>query len=169
MFMKKTIVIFMLVASLLSMSYPAFATSYLGTGDNVDSGGHLDWDYDTTYYSQTVWGMNLWNNYKSGVIREDSLVVIQDLFVTDINSATAGYYGYRDKDNATIYFNIYSMSGISANAKKCVAAHELGHALGLGHNPSNTNAVMTETVYINWPTVLVQDDKDSYDAAAALY
>ena len=77
--------------------------------DNVDSGGHLDWDYDTTYYSQTVWGMNLWNGYKSGVIREDSPWVVQDLFVTDVNSATAGYYGYRDRVNAKIYFNIYSM------------------------------------------------------------
>ncbi|MDR2045132.1 MAG: M57 family metalloprotease [Clostridium sp.] len=165
--MKKFMIALLVVSMFVVNDSTACATSYLGTGDNVDSGGHLDWDYNTTYYSQTVWGMNLWNHYKSGVIREDSLSVIQDLFVTDINSATAGYYGYRDKDNATIYFNIYGMSSLSANAKKSVAAHELGHALGLGHNPSNTNAVMTGAAY--FPTVLVQDDKDSYDAAAALY
>jgi hypothetical protein len=167
--MQKIITILLAVAMLSIGFSRAYATSYLGTGDNVDTGGHLDWDYDTTYYSQTVWGMNLWNAYKIGVIREDSILVVQDLFVTDINSSTAGYYGYRDMNNATIYFNIYGMNGLSANGKKSVAAHELGHALGLGHNPSNTNAVMTDTGYSNFPTVLVQDDKDSYDAAAALY
>ena len=69
--MKKGL-LFTLVAALLlpmCLSLTAHAAVYLGTGDNVDSGGHLDWDYDTTYYSQTVWGMNLWNGYKSGVIR----------------------------------------------------------------------------------------------------
>ena len=89
--------IFVFAATLLlvmCVSLTAHAAVYLGTGDNVDSGGHLDWDYDTTYYSQTVWGMNLWNGYKSGVIREDSPLVVQDIFVTDVNSATAGYYGY---------------------------------------------------------------------------
>lgn len=56
--MKKGL-LFTLVAALLlpmCLSLTAHAAVYLGTGDNVDSGGHLDWDYDTTYYSQTVWG-----------------------------------------------------------------------------------------------------------------
>ena len=77
--MKKGL-LFTLVAALLlpmCLSLTAHAAVYLGTGDNVDSGGHLDWDYDTTYYSQTVWGMNLWNGYKSGVIREDSPWVVR--------------------------------------------------------------------------------------------
>ena len=40
--------LFTLVAALLlpmCLSLTAHAAVYLGTGDNVDSGGHLDWDY----------------------------------------------------------------------------------------------------------------------------
>lgn len=166
--MKKIMSLLLTVVLLLSVCpTSAFAAVYLGTGDNVDSGGHLDWDYDTQYYSQAKWGMNLWNAYKSGVIREDSLSVIEDLFITDINSATAGYYGYRDRANAKIYFNIYSMEKLDADEKKSVAAHELGHALGLGHNTENINALMTGEHY--FPTSLHDDDKESYDAAAELY
>lgn len=58
------------------------------------------------------WDMDLWNAYKSGVIGQDSIWVIEDLFITDINSAVPGYYGYRDRANAKIYFNIYSMEKI---------------------------------------------------------
>lgn len=162
---KKLIAVFLM--SILIGTTPAHAAVYLGTGDNVDSGGHLDWDYDTTYYSQTVWGMDLWNSYKKGVIRKDSIFVLEDIFVTDIDSATAGYYGYRDKANAKIYFNKYSMKKLDANGKKSVAAHELGHALGLGHNKNNSKAVMTDAHA--FPTTLHKDDKDSYNAAAKLY
>ena len=167
--MKKKIsaVMAFTIAILASIPTTASATAYLGTGANVDSSGHLDWDYDTTYYAMTVWGMNLWNGYKSGVIRKDTAWIIEDIFVTDINSSSAGYYGYRDKDAATIYFNIYSMESLSTSEQMSVAAHELGHALGLGHNPNNSNAVMTSQHY--FPISLTQDDKDSYDAAAALY
>lgn len=41
---------------------PTYAKVYLSEfGSNVDSGGHLDWDYSTIYYAESVFAMNLWN------------------------------------------------------------------------------------------------------------
>lgn len=157
------------MAIISSVSINASATSYVLNSDNVDSGGHLDWDYDTTYYVITVWGMNLWNGYKAGVIREDTPSIIQDLFVTDINDPSEGYYGYNDQSNAKIYFNICYMETLAHAQKMTVAAHELGHALGLAHNPYVSNAVMADGSINSFPLSLHQDDKDSYDAAALLY
>lgn len=141
-------------------------------GDNVDSGGHLDWDYDTKYLSESEFAQTTWNDYKSGVIRKDSIWVEEDIFVTDYYSATDGNLGYRSASNQLIALNdYYFVSGntqsLTPDQRRKTVTHEFGHALGLGENNSGVAAIMRQGKYSY--QVLHQDDKDSYDAAAALY
>lgn len=120
---------FILCASifLFIFSVNAIATVYLvSNDDSVDSGGHLDWDYDTKYYSECKFAENLWNAYKPGVIREDSVVVVQDIFVTDVNSVKYPWTGFRDKDNATMRQGKFSYNELHLDDKESYdAAAEL--------------------------------------------
>ena len=125
----------------------------------VDSGKHIDWDGKTKYISQFKSAVNVWNNYKKGVIRKDNLLRWQDLSVSDCFeiSAVAGV----TNSNGIIRFNKYNMDRFSSNQKKNVCIHELGHALGLAHNSS----VDVMYPYVTSRTNISNNDKKSYDYA----
>ena len=75
------------VMMVLLFSTSAFAKAYVQNWNLVDSGKHLDYDGNSTYMSYIKTGASTWNAYKSGVIRPDSALVIQDVYVSDVNSA----------------------------------------------------------------------------------
>lgn len=158
---------------LLSMLPFTYAGVYLvDNGDNVDSGGHLDWDYSTDYLSECRSAQGLWNSYKSGVIREDTFTTIQDLYVYDYYSASTTVMGARNQFYSIIklngyYFDSGNPQSLTYLERKKVVIHEFGHALGLGHNTTNNDAIMKQGRFDYGS--LHQDDKDSYDAAAKLY
>ncbi|RID82607.1 cell surface protein [Mesobacillus zeae] len=135
------------------------ATVKLLTWDLVDSGKHLDWDGSTKYQTSFDSGKNVWNGYKSGVIRKDSAYVIQDVSISDYSEKSNT--GAVTSSGGTIKFNSYVMDTLSSTEKKNVAIHELGHALGLAHNTSSD--VMY--AYITTNTSLSDNDKASYNAA----
>ena len=146
----------------LLLSFPATAsaaTVKLLTWDLVDSGKHMDWDGSSQYQSSFNAGVNTWNNYKSGVIRKDSISVVQDVAISDYyeKSTTAGV----TSSNGTIKFNKYNMDSLSSAQKQNVATHELGHALRLAHNQS-TDVMYA---YVTSKTTLSTNDKASYDQA----
>ena len=58
---------------------PVSADAYIQTWNLVDSGKHLDYDGNSKYMSYANTGASIWNGYKSGVIRKDSILVIQDV------------------------------------------------------------------------------------------
>lgn len=123
----------------------------------TDTGKHLDWDGKTKYSKQFTSAVKVWNNYKKGVIRKDTLVTWQDVAISDYYevSNTAGItsmYG-------TIQFNTYNMDKFTSNQKKNVCIHELGHALGLAHNTSKDIMYMYATSRVKLST----NDKKSYD------
>lgn len=60
--------------------------------------GHLDWsDEGTKYLSQWKSAVNMWNDYKPGVIREDTGSTINDVEISDVyekNNTNATTYWY---------------------------------------------------------------------------
>lgn len=143
-------------------SVPAFATAYVLSWDLVDSGKHLDYDGNSSYMSYIDTGASTWNGYKSGVIRKDSIIVIEDVFVSDVDSAN-GWAGMTYQ-SGKIELNQYYMRNYSTSKKTNVAAHELGHALGCAHSTSSD--LMDASITSHTSTqALSKNDKDSYDAA----
>lgn len=170
----KTIASVMLCSGLvLASSVSVNSTAYLCPyGDLVDSGKHLDWDYDTAYYSECKNAQTLWNGHKSGVIREDAWNVIEDIFVTDYYSSSDGTLGYTDFTNDKIAFNNYYFASgktqsLTAAQRRKTAAHEFGHALGCDENNHGSEAIMRQGRYSY--SSLHKDDKDSFDAAYKKY
>lgn len=164
--LKKLLPLTLAAIMVIGMGTTAFAKAYVQSWDLVDSGKHLDYDGNSTYMSYIKTGASTWNNYKSGVIRPDSASVVEDVYVSDVDSAN-GWAGMT-YSNGKIELNKYYMSNYSTNKITNVAAHELGHALGLDH--STTADLMDASITSHTSTqALSQNDKDSYDGAYKNY
>ncbi|MBP1307680.1 MULTISPECIES: matrixin family metalloprotease [Paenibacillus] len=139
------------------------ATTSLLSWDLVDSTKHLEWGGSTAYQNSFNAGVNSWENYKFGIIRPDYVSTIEDVTLSDYYevSTTAGV----TSSAGTLKFNEYRMNTYSSNQKQNVATHELGHALGLGHNTSSDVMYM----YVTSITTLSANDKASYDLAYKKY
>lgn len=162
-FFQKTIGILFIFVLLIGMITPVIAAPSIMTWHLVDTGRHLDWGGSTVYQSDFNYSVNTWNAYKSGIIRKDTLLTAQDLAISDYSeqSTTAG----KTNPNGTMYFNRYLMDNYSTTQKRNVYTHELGHALGLGHNANGDVMYLT----VSNVTSLSANDKASYDQSYARY
>lgn len=127
----------------------------------IDSGGHLDWDGSTTYIDFFKQAVETWNNYKPGVICEDTIWVIEDVTISDYSERNTTTLAVTSRDTASIKFNRYRMNFHGGDEVRNVCIHELGHALGLDHNTSSD--VMCS--YVTKINKLSANDKASYDAS----
>ena len=127
------------------------------TWNLTDTGKHLDWDGKTVFKTQFNSAVKVWNSYKKGVIRKDNITRLQDMVVSDYFevSSTAGV----TCNDGTLRFNKFVMLSLSKTQQKNVCIHELGHALGLGHNTKKD--IMYP--YVTNRVKLSKNDKRSYD------
>jgi hypothetical protein len=131
--------------------------------DLVDTGKHLDWDGGTKYYIRWNNSVARWNALKAGMIRKDSLLVAEDVYVSDSYS-NERYAGLTYADGR-IKFNTRTMDPLSPSERGQVCTHELGHALGLAHNQSTD--VMYKSVTGKYK--LSANDKASFKKAYSTY
>lgn len=153
----------------------SFTTVYAWTHNvlpmwSVDSGKHMDWNGSTSYSTAWNGGISIWNNHRSGVIRADTIWTINDVNVQDvsyIDNNVAGrttFYVAAGHGSSDIRFATQYMNLLSATKKKVVAAHELGHALGLNENKYLSYVLMYQ--YIDQSTnngTLDLEDIENYD------
>lgn len=127
----KRIAAFMTVSIMSVGAFSLTSHAALQGWDLMDSGKHLDWDSDTKYVSTVRSGVNIWEGHRSGVIREDSIFVIQDVFVSDYNevSSTMAY----TSSAGQIMLNDYQFENMNSNERLKTVTHEFSHALGLDH------------------------------------
>lgn len=133
--------------------------------DLVDSGKHLDYfSESSTYLSYAESAATVWNSHIEGVVRKDNALRTREVDIVDaqnLGNAVAITTG-----GGEIQINTSSFSDLSDEQKLNLFIHEIGHALGMGHQNSKSN-VLYYTV--NSTTTLKKANKDSYDLAYERY
>jgi hypothetical protein len=133
----QTMIMLMLLCILsvtTKLTLEAATTTKIDNDYLFDSGKHLDWDGKTQYNIRFKRSIDRWNAQKEGMIRPDSLVVIEDVHISDYYTDYYPVSAVTSYRNRTIRFNTLIMSALSISQRANVCMHELGHALGLAHN-----------------------------------
>jgi len=121
-----------LPADLLSTFAPRPAYAEAQGWDVVDGGKQINWEDHTVYDRANGHGLSVWDRLGSvDVIRGGGGI---DLSVGDASLPPG--VGGRTSSNGTLLYNPSVMNVSTANAQDAIAAHEWGHAHGLGHAPA---------------------------------
>lgn len=162
---KKVSIIFVsticaiLVALAIGIFYNNVSAYNLLTWNLVDSGKHMDWKGTTKYSEEWNASVGVWEDYKSGVIRKDGFWTINDVTISDYTeeSSVMAYTSSAGK----ICFNDYHFESMTATQRQKTIMHEIGHALGLDHNNTDSTSIMCQGKRSQ--TTLNADDKAGYD------
>jgi hypothetical protein len=124
---------------------PAHAAHLLPSGVDSVHGGEIHYQEATDYDAALTYARDAWNPVGSVDFKPDTASTINDLQYDDYFevTSTVGYWTESaGEDN--IWFNDYWFAGGSVTNRRAWAAHEDGHALGLGDHESDTwnNTVM---------------------------
>ena len=165
------LVLFIIFISIFSISFATSRATYAVLNVwSVDSGKHLDWSGTTQYWGNWWTGINTWNNYKNGVIRQDGALTVNDVTISDVSFIATGVNARTEQKGTghslatTIKFATSQMDQLSNLKKDIVCTHEIGHTLGLNENNGSTQNVMYQDMsYNSSNNVLSAQDKMNYD------
>ena len=133
----------------------------------VDSTKHLDYSCSSDFSSYAASAANVWNSYRSGVIRKYiTLIRSKDVEIIGVASLDNNAAAITKYDTKQILVNLSVWNGYTDSQKINLLAHELGHALGMGHLDDSANILYYA---VNSTTVLKTNNKSSYDTAYAGY
>ena len=133
----------------------------------VDSTKHLDYSCSSDFSSYAASAANVWNSYRSGVIRKYiALIRPKDVTIVSSDGLEEDIAAVTDYNSKQIQVNLSLWSGYTDSQKINLLAHELGHALGMGHLDDSANILYYA---VNSTTVLKTNNKSSYDTAYAGY
>jgi len=146
---------------LVSSATPVFAHYFLGYS-SVD-GRVIDWRDYTKYDDPRQTALNQWSLGRVTLRQWDSNgCCIADLDFSDYNDCnvtTIAYYSVLPQPDK-IYFNSCQLdkSHVTSSMRRNTAVHELGHALGLDHNPDST-----QVMYFSQTSIVVPQAHDKQD------
>ncbi|MDR3186521.1 MAG: matrixin family metalloprotease [Christensenellaceae bacterium] len=132
--------------------------------DLVDSGKHMDWDGSCSYMTEWYESVKVWNSYKPGVIRVDTIWIVQDVKIKDYREVSSTLA--KTLSTGKIEFNTYNFDNMTTEQRQKTMMHEIGHGLGLGHVSDGVSIMRQGVISQTW---LSADDKAGYDAAYKKY
>jgi len=100
--------------------------------DFVDGANKIDYKNQTVYDSELALAITEWNKLDTISIQLDTIFTTNDVTISDYTDSTSGSpVAVTNWLFATIKFNNFYFSSMSATERQKTIMHELGHALGL--------------------------------------
>lgn len=172
--MKGTAAVALAIAAVISTA--GLAQGHFSGHDSViGSAGNrrLPWSSATDYDSAKSHARSTWNAVGDVDIHQISgseSATLRWLDVNDSSTGFAAWYHYEPSALDYIYMNAYYLGlpgdagvGYNADQEKAVAAHEVGHALGLAHNSDYTQLMHSNPAAYDGSFHIVPQTHDKAD------
>jgi hypothetical protein len=130
----------------------------------VDFDGSIDWLATSTEFMSAWYGaVEIWNGLAGFErVATDTPTTTEDLWVRDVSEEAESFAGYYNPNPAPdhLVFNSFYMDDYGSSTQLNVAAHELGHALGLWHSYLNNYGNILNSYVTGTTTLGAQDILD---------